>query len=118
MEENQQNAVDESAPEITGLRMITEGEIYATSNYQQIELEVGYKESGTGIGYITVSYQNDTGDDWATFTTNSLEEGARVGEGTVILESATPLPGTYTISSVEVSDYAGNSRTYFLNAIN
>lgn len=48
--------VDSSFPEVTGIRLLTEGEIYSST---QLELEVDYKEEGSGIKSIRVSYQQE-----------------------------------------------------------
>ena len=108
--------VDNCFPEVTGIRLLTEGEIYSST---QLELEVDYKEEGSGIKSIRVSYQQEgdisSGVPSVTFYYDeyAADPGSLVGNGSVTLYNDTTLsPGKFEISSVMIEDYAGNQNYY------
>lgn len=108
--------VDNSFPEVTGIRLLTKGDIYSST---QVELEVDYKEEGSGIKSISVTYQQEgdteEGVPMVSFSYNEYGsgQGNLVGNGSVILQSDSVLtPGEFIISSVMIEDYAGNQNYY------
>ena len=103
---------DSSAPEITGVRFMTEGDIYTTSVKT---VEVDYKESGSGIKNILVNYLNGDQSFGFSFSNEEGSEGVMTGEGLVEITSGGGTAGTYEIDYVVVEDYAGNQTTYRKN---
>ena len=108
--------VDNSFPEVTGIRLLTKGDIYSST---QVELEVDYKEEGSGIKSISVTYQQDgdtaEGVSMVSFSYNEYGsgQGNLVGNGSVTLSNGSMLsPGKYMISDVLIEDYAGNQNYY------
>lgn len=103
---------DSSAPEITGVRFMTEGDIYTTSVKT---VEVDYKESGSGIKNILVNYLNGDQSFSFSFSNEEGSEGVMTGEGIVEITSGGGTAGTYEIDYAVVEDYAGNQTIYRKN---
>lgn len=111
---NKQNAeADTQEPQITDIRVVTEGNIYTIS---EMEFEIDYKEEGSGISYINLVYEQ-TGaysGNRVTYYINP-QEGEGIGTGTLISKQPNnnQLPGRYLLSQIQVGDYAGNTTTYY-----
>lgn len=101
--------VDSSAPEITGIRFLTEGDIYTTT--AKI-IDVDYEEIGSGVKSISVNYTTGYKDIEFSFTNPPSGEGMLTGSGSVEIASEGGSAGTYEIDSVVVEDYAGNQSRY------
>ena len=114
---NKQNTeADTQEPQITDIRVVTEGNIYAIS---EMEFEIDYKEEGSGISYINLVYEQ-TGaysGNRVTYYINP-QEGEGIGTGTLISKQPNnnQLPGRYLLSQIQVGDYAGNTATYYRDA--
>lgn len=101
--------VDSSAPEITGIRFMTQGDIYTTT--AKI-IDVDYEEIGSGVKSISVNYTTGYKDVEFYFTNPPSGEGMLTGSGSVEIVSEGGSAGTYEIDSVVVEDYAGNQTRY------
>ena len=116
---NEQGAeADTQAPQITDIRLVTEGNIYATT---EMEFAIDYKEEGSGILYINFVYElTGTYSEYNAVYSVSINSGEGEGLGTGTLISKQPnynqLPGRYVLSQIQVGDYAGNTAAYYRDA--
>lgn len=116
---NEQGAeADTQAPQITDIRLVTEGNIYATT---EMEFAIDYKEEGSGIFYINFVYElTGTYSEYNAVYSVSINSGEGEGLGTGTLISKQPnynqLPGRYVLSQIQVGDYAGNTAAYYRDA--
>ena len=116
---DKQNAeADTQAPQITDIRLVTEGNIYATT---EMEFAIDYKEEGSGIFYINFVYElTGTYSEYNAVYSVSINSGEGEGLGTGTLISKQPnynqLPGRYVLSQIQVGDYAGNTAAYYRDA--
>lgn len=105
---------DTEAPLIRGVRLVkTELE-----TIDSIEAIVDYEEDTSGIEQIHMRFA--TGDEWGEWVslqTDETSDGQYTGRGSLTITGMRgnrPLNSEYTLREINVSDYAGNERHYYL----
>lgn len=123
----QEDEGDSSAPEITSVNLLTPSINTGESN-QVVELEVGVRDAGTGVSWISVNFADESylvnlngwgsmwmgcNDAW-NFSYGCLSSGT-ANEGIYTIKIDVPRhtrAGTYLLQGVFLSDLANNYKSY------
>ena len=111
---------DQEDPSVTKVTFEGGAVETTTGTLEDLTVQVYYKEDVAGVSWINLAFRNgDDEYDREEFHLNegSAEQGEYIGEGVIEISSKQlrTYGGKYTLESVSIGDYAGNSVWYQLN---
>ncbi len=105
---------DPFLPEVTDIRMLSENPI-ATG--EDLLFDVYYSEEGSGVKAVDFTYYEIDGDSEITVSDSGYGEENCTGDGVIEVSAYGDdlIPGEYKLGFINITDYAGNSRSYQLS---
>lgn len=104
---------DLSLPEVTDIRMWSENPV---TTGEDILFDVYYSEEGSGVKAVDFTYYEIDGDSEITVFDSGYGVEHWIEEGVIEVSAYGDdlIPGEYKLGSINITDYAGNSRSYQL----
>lgn len=100
-------------PEVTDIRMWSEDPV---TTGEDILFDVYYSEEGSGVKAVDFTYYEIDGDSEITVSDSGYGVEHWTGDGVIEVSAYGDdlIPGEYKLGSINITDYAGNSRSYQL----